>query len=239
MKILICEDEENVLEDLKQKIEYNLKNIIADEAVTVLGFSNIFSLYDYLEKRNDFVDAIFLDIELNDLSGSNGICVAEKIQKEFSDIKIVFCTGYLKYAESIFKVNPVYCIYKPVTDDRLVMVLEKLVDEIEKQRKQFIIVRSGKEIYRIMSDDIIYAEIEGEHVNIHTNDDCICARESLDHMEEMLGSNFVRCHKSYLVNMKKMKKFEATKFVLTDGTEIAVSRRYKSNTKKAIINMFE
>lgn len=239
MKILVCEDEENVLEDLSLRIESNLKALITEEAVTVHGFRSIFSLNDYLDKREDIVDAIFLDIELNDLSGVDGICVAEKIQKEYSHIKIIFCTGYIKYAESIFKVNPVYCIYKPVTDERLIMVLKKLITELEKQKNKFIVVRSKKELYKIMNDDISYAEISYEHVNIHTDSFCLRVIESMDQIEEMLGSNFVRCHKSFMVNMKKVRKFEATKLILVDGTEIAISRRYKSNTKKAVINMLE
>lgn len=239
MKILICEDEETVLEDLRVRIERNMKVLVSDEVVTVNAFSSIFSLYDYLEERKDIVDAVFLDIELNDLSGEDGICVADKIQKEYSDIKIVFCTGYIKYAESIFKVNPVYCIYKPVTDDRLIMVLRKLLDELEKSKRQYTVVKSGKEIYRIKNSDIIYAEIDSEHVNIYTNNGCIRAIENMDHMEEMLGRNFVRCHKSYIINMKKVKKFEATKVILIGGTEIAVSRRYKADTRKAIIKMLD
>lgn len=239
MKILVCEDEENVLEDLRTRIESNLKALVSEEAVSVQGFNSIFSLYDYLEERKEIVDAIFLDIELNDLSGENGICVAEKIQKEYKSVKIIFCTGYIKYKEDIFKVNPVYCIYKPVDDERLVMVLKKLITELEIQKNKCITVRSKKEVYKIISDDISYAEISYEHVNIHTDSSCISVIESMDHMEEMLGRNFIRCHKSFLVNMKKVRKFEATKLVLVDGTEVAISRRYRSNTKKSIINMLE
>ena len=69
--------------------------------------------------------------------------------------------------------------------------------------------------------------------------EAISATESLDHIEEMLGRKFVRCHKSYIVNLGKMTKFEPTKLLLLDGTEIAVSRRYRSDTKKAIINMID
>lgn len=239
MKVLVCEDEEMVLEDLILRIEKNLKELMADETVKVQGFSSIFSLYDYLDGRKEIVDAIFLDIKLNDVSGEDGICVAEKIQKEYKFIKIIFCTGYVEYKESIFRVNPVYCLYKPITDDRLIMVLNKLIIELKEQENKFIVVKSGKKLYKIMSEDISYAEIDGEHVSIHTHTATISATESLDHIEEMLGRYFVRCHKSYIVNLKKMVKFEPTKLLLIDGTEITVSRRYRSDTRKAIINMMD
>lgn len=239
MKVLVCDDEEIVLEDLRLRIEKNLKKLMNDETVTVQGFSSIFSMYDYLDSRKEIVDAIFLDIKLNDVSGEDGICVAEKIQKEYKFIKIIFCTGYDEYKESIFRVNPVYCLYKPVTDERLIMVLNKLIVELNEQENKFIVIRSGKEIYKIMSDDISYAEIDGERVSIHTDRSTVSATESLDHIEEMLGRFFVRCHKSYIVNLKKMVKFEATKLLLIDGTEITVSRRYRSNTRKAIICMMD
>lgn len=69
MKVLVCDDEEIVLEDLRLRIEKNLKKLMNDEAVTVQGFSSIFSMYDYLDSRKEIVDAIFLDIKLNDVSG--------------------------------------------------------------------------------------------------------------------------------------------------------------------------
>ena len=239
MKILVCEYEETILEDLRLRIEKNLKELMTDETIAVQGFSSIFSLYDYLDSRREIVDAIFMDIKLNDLSGEDGISVAEKIQKEYKFIKIIFCTGYIEYKESIFRVNPVFCLYKPVTDDRLIMVLNKLKQELKEQENKFIVVKSGKKLYKIMTDDISYAEIDGERVKIHTGMEAISATESLDHIEEMLGRKFVRCHKSYIVNLGKMTKFEPTKLLLLDGTEIAVSRRYRSDTKKAIINMID
>lgn len=234
MRILICDDDKKVLDSLKIMTEDILKQLMPYKDIDVEIFSTVYDLLDYLEEKNKCVDAVILDIELNDENGIDGIELAEKIEEEYSYIKIIFCTAFIKYSEKVFQVNPLYSIYKPVTRERLQNVFIKLIKETGKREKQYITVKSYKKIHHIMMDNIYYAEINNRHVNIYTDDGVVEAIETMDRLSERLGTGFIKCHKSYIVNIDRMKRFEQDKLVLEDGTEVAASRRYKGNVKDKI-----
>ncbi len=231
MRILICDDERNVLASLKSMTEDILKSHIPCGNIDIKTFDSAYDMFEYIEDAGKYVDAVILDIELNDI---DGIEAANKIEKEYGYIKIIFCTGFIKYSEKVFQVNPLYCIYKPITRDRLEMAIKKLLYEIERGKKKYITVKSFKCVYHIKTESIIYAEINDRHINLYTEEGMIEAIENMDKLSSRLGSGFVRCHKSYIININKMKKMEQDKLVLEDGTVVAVSRRYKTKVKEAI-----
>lgn len=237
--ILICDDDEKVLDSLKKMTEEIFKQFTPRKDLDIETFSTTYDLLDYLEEKNKCVDAVILDIELNDENGIDGIELAEKIEKEYSYVKIIFCTGFLKYSEKVFRVNPLYCIYKPITIEKLENVLRKLIKEAEKRKKQYITIKSYKTIHNIMLDNIYYAEINNRHVNIYTDDGVVEAIETMNKLSERLGTGFVKCHKSYIVNIEKMRRFEQDRLILENGTEVVVSRRYKGNVKEKIAEMLD
>lgn len=239
MRILICDDDEKTLSSLKEMTENILKQHMAHDNIYVETFTTTYDLTEYLEGKSAYVDAVILDIELNDADGIDGIDLAARIQNEYSHIHIIFCTGYLKYSEDIFRVNPIYCIYKPVTQDRLKNIIEKLNKEMKITRTKYITVKLYRRIEHIRTDAIKYAEIKDRHVNIYTDNKIYESIESMNKIEERLGDNFVRSHKSYLINLNKMRKLEETKMTLEDGTEIAVSRRYRARVKERIAEVLK
>lgn len=239
MRILICDDDERALNSLKEMTEDILKQHMGQNDIYVETFVTSYDLTEYLEEKGAYVDAVILDIELNDADGINGIDLAARIQSEYSYIHIIFCTGYLKYSENVFRVNPLYSIYKPVTLERLENVIEKLIKEAERKRTKYITIKLYKKIQHIMTDTIKYAEINDRHVNIYTDIGMYEAIESIDKIGERLGINFIRCHKSYIINLDKMRKLEQNKMILEDGTEVAVSRRYRTKVKERIAEILK
>lgn len=239
MRILICDDDKKTLGSLKEMTEDILKQHVEYGDIYVETFTTTYDLMEYLEEKSAYVDAVILDIELNDADGIDGIDLAARIQSEYSYIHIIFCTGYLKYSEDIFQVNPIYCIYKPVTPDRLINVIEKLNKEMEITRTKYITVKLYKKIQHIKTASIKYAEINDRHVNIYTDNKMYESIESMSKIEERLGVNFVRCHKSYLINLDKMRKLDESKMILEDGTEVAVSRRYRARVKERIAEVLK
>lgn len=94
--MLICDDDEGVLISLKEMLENILSQQIDKKDIHILTFKTTYDMMDYLEEKSASVDAVVLDIELNDEGGANGIDLAVKIEKEYGYIKIIFCTGYIK-----------------------------------------------------------------------------------------------------------------------------------------------
>lgn len=235
MKILICDDEREVLHNTRDRVEKILVKIFPQEAHSVYAFENIFSLYDYLEKRDFIADGIFMDINLEAENETNGIDVAVRIRKIKNNVKIIFYTGNIRYAESIFRAEPFDFAVKPVSNERLIEILVRLKESIDRDSEKTVTIKGVKGIYKIMLSEISYVESEGRYVHIHTETEKITAINKLDNILQILGKGFVRCHKSYIVNVNKLRQYTTDRVVLLDRTEILVSRKYRQEIKAAIL----
>lgn len=233
MKIIICDDEQEALTDMEKMITYHMKDMYPDIPLEILTFSEEYSVQEYLEEKDDSVDAVFMDIYLKD---ENGIQVAKKILEEYSHIKILFFTGVIEYAADIFEIDPFYFLVKPVPDEKLRDALRRLAECGKEEEEKFLTIKTIQNITRIPQNDIWYIESEGRYVIIKMADREITSIAKLEDIVGRLSDQFIRCHKSYLVNRNEIQNFEYTKLVLADGTEIPISKNYRSSVKRAIID---
>ncbi|MGB9813749.1 MAG: LytR/AlgR family response regulator transcription factor [Thermovenabulum sp.] len=243
MKALIVEDEEYSAIELK----YLLKKI--DKNIKVIGIANSGQkALNILKKFRP--DVIFLDIKLNDL---NGLDIAKSIASWDEGIKIIFTTAYDEYAVKAFELNAVDYILKPFSEERLKKAIEKMkkhfgVNNIETGKKfedvKKLPVKSDSKLIFIDIDEIIFIEADGRNSLIKTANGVYRSLYSLKDIEDRLkNSCFFRVHKSYIINLKKIKEiipwFNNTYIIKLSGSEnieIPVSKN-KANELKAILNI--
>ncbi len=155
------------------------------------------------------INAIYIDIKIDSL---NGIEIAQKIQQENPKIKIIYMTAYSQYSEAIFKTKPTYLLLKPIKKEQIKKSLERaLQEEKNKSIKTFNI--KGK-IFNIEVEKIKYIESNKRVIIIYEEDLKRRIYGKLDEIEEMLSSNFVRCHQSYIVNLEYVRELNTHEFVL-------------------------
>lgn len=155
------------------------------------------------------INAIYIDIKIDLL---NGIEIAQKIQQENPKIKIIYMTAYSQYSEAIFKTKPTYLLLKPIKKEQIKKSLERaLQEEKNKSIKTFNI--KGK-IFNIEVEKIKYIESNKRVIIIYEEDLKRRIYGKLDEIEEMLSSNFVRCHQSYIVNLEYVRELNTHEFVL-------------------------
>ena len=235
MRILMCDKEKMVLEDLSKRIERVFEEIKPDENLFISFFDNAFGICDYIDSKKLVVDAVFMDVDISVDGGYNGIDIAKKIKREYPYINIIFYTENIEYAEAVFEVEPLWLMLKPATDSKIKIMLNRLISVVE--RNDYITIRKVGELIRIKCDDIYYVESQGKYVKIHTANECVTTINKLDNIASKLGDNFVRCHKSYMVNIKKIKKYTYTKIILFNDIEILVSRIHKPKVKDVVMNL--
>lgn len=97
-----------------------------------------------------------------------------------------------------------------------------------------ILVSNKGALYRISCADIVYAESNKRVVNIVSQEKTYTIYMKMDQLEELVEQGFVRCHKSYLVNMLYIKYFSAEGIILENGKKIPVSRAKYRNAKECI-----
>jgi len=185
------------------------------------------------EKIN--ADIIFLDV---DMSGMNGIELAEKIRESRYDVIIIFCTNLQQFAIEGYKVNAFGFIVKPVSEYNFKFYFDKALDRLESDResneKMNLKIVGGVKTVQIQN--IYYVEVKLHNLYYHVkvrgdNGDLqeavIRDRGILRECEEKLkGFDFARCGISFLVNLSYVTAIEGNAVYLPIG-ELPLTRKYK------------
>lgn len=230
MRIAICDDDAEFAEGLREK---------AENRFSALNARPVFSVYTdgapLVSGTSDF-DAVFLDIDMPEI---NGFEIAEKINCE-SECLIVFVTSYDELVYSSIKFRPFRFIRKSYLDNELPEAINALNNAILKRAagKRFKLRSNNADVF-LGVDEIIYIETFGHWLRIYVRGgDMLECYGSLSDMEGQLSKlGFVRTHKSYLVNCRYVYSIAGGRVILTDKTEIPLSR-YKSDAVRSRIKNY-
>jgi len=239
IKVIIVDDEQHCIDRLKSlfltKFAYKLK--------LVGTASSVLSAYDLIVQEKP--DLIFLDVQLNELTGFD---LLSKFDKRSFDV--IFTTAYEKYAVKAFKFSAIGYLLKPVDIDDLKLAIDKFSDTIEQKdykqkfdllyanfkqlslhdKKIAVPTLSGIEFIPVSS--IIRCESDINYTTLYlTEKTKLVVAKTLKEFEELLTEyNFFRVHNSHLINLSFIKFYNKGKggtVQLTDGSEVEVSTRRK------------
>lgn len=160
------------------------------------------------------------------MQGQSGMELAHELRRRRDRVSIVFVTGCEEYLEEGYGVQPVHFLLKPVTRERLSEAL-RADRELNHSPKTVTLQRGGR-LLRLALSDIYYVETGVKHnVKIVTPAHAHLFPASLSYMEQALpAEQFVRCHKSYLVNLEHVTEVGRTAVRLDSGEEVPVGRKY-------------
>lgn len=217
LKLAVCDDNPLFLQEITEVLEMDQRV----EEVSV--YESPVSLLKEIEKREKNFDAIFMDIEFE--QEENGIQYVKEIFRIAPEIQMVYVTGYHdKYIQQIFfaDTNLTGYLMKPLDKE----ILEKYLDKIyEKKnaRNVFTFSVRGK-IHMISTDCILYLESNNHRVLIHTEEGVYSVYDKLSSIHKKLPSTFIQCHKSFLVNLNRVKHIEGNEIFLSDGLKVPISK---------------
>lgn len=182
--------------------------------------------------REDIVDAIFLDINMPDING------IDFVKTLVTPPIIVFTTAYADYAVEGFKVNAVDYLLKPFGLDEFRRAAEKVRVQYEQREGNSTAVadeddslffKTDYKIVRVNVSSISCIEGMSEYLKLHMdgNVDPLVILLSMKKLEGRLPSYFMRVHKSYIINLRKIREVASGRVLMEDGTLIPVGDMYK------------
>lgn len=201
LKVLVLEDEHYTLRFLEKLIAEHPKV----EQVVGTSLSQ-----DAIRMASEIApDIAFLDIELAPEDNLNGIDVARAINTVSPHTEFIFVTGYAKYAVDSFTVHPYDYLLKPIRRDKVMQAITGLDAELQrvnlhKSPNNRLVIKSADSIVFVNIDDIYYIEKQGKKAFIHSTGGVHESTCIFNELEALLGPNFLRVHKSYVVNMDKV-----------------------------------
>ena len=217
MKVAVCDNDIEFLKELTDWIDLYIFN--RDVMLNVKKFTDYESLINHIDE----FDIFFLDYKMD---GINGLDFARKITETYGDRKrIVFVTAYPEIVYEAFEVRAFRFLVKPIEKDKLYRVLDDLFITTNLNSK--ITIKTDGETHYLEADDIYYLKVERKNTSFVLNGKEIVCHKSMDYFEDYLSgcSVFFRIHRSYLVNIKKVKSFKNTYVVMQNGDKIEMSRR--------------
>lgn len=180
----------------------------------------------------------FLDIDMPEI---NGIALANKIRKHFSDqnIIILFISDKEDMVYESLKEQPLRFIRKSHFKKEISEAVKAIVGLYEKQSETFLIEQGGT-IIALNISDIFYIESTGRILLIHTENKTYTIYGKLDNIEEKLaGYDFIRIHKSFLVNWKEIYSIESKFVILTNQETLPISKYRITAVKQMYRSLME
>jgi len=239
IRIAICDDEKAETAYLKSLVDRWAKNNNVVACVSIFESAESF-LFSYADDKA--FDILLLDIQMKEI---NGIELAKRIRAGtenggFSNeaLQIIFITGFPDFMAEGYDVSALHYLMKPICEEKLYTVLDKAYKNI-KSNERTILLNIGSECARIPVSHIIYAEAFAHYVTITTTLEKYVVKQPIGNIEKMLGDGFVRCHRSYIVGLKYVKRITKTDLVLDDGTTIPLSRRAYNDVNQAFIKFYK
>lgn len=219
INIVICDDEKSYQEIL----EFKIKKIFSDELNLECQIDYVSSLED-LENfiENKRVEIVFLDIMVNENNSIDWL-IKRKENRSFKEQYIVM-TAFPIESYRISEVETCfYLIKSKMTDEQLLKGIKKAINCVTKKEANQKIIKIGKTNYKINLQEITFIETFNNSIMIHmATGEKYHVYSTLKEFEKELTPNFLRCHKSYMVNMNFIAGYEPHKFLLKNSEQVSI-----------------
>lgn len=219
MRIAVCDDNPKELERIKGcfcRIQgYDLVCSYFDSTSTVM---------EILKTENSPYDLYILDIEM---PGVNGLKLAKSIREKDSRALFVFLTSYTRYMKDVFDVVTFDFIEKPISDEKLLQILERAATYLNITSQHFSFgYRASR--YSLKYDRILYIEKKGRQALIHTFEDVYKTNMTLEEIWKQLNpKSFVHIHSSYIINLYNLDRKDNEIAIMRNGEKLHITKGYR------------
>lgn len=229
LTIAICDDNENQIKELRRLLdEWSADKPFAlaiDEYISAESF-----IFNYPDKP---CGLLLLDIEMKQL---NGMQLAKKLRSGGDMLPVVFITGYPEYIGDGYEVEALHYLLKPVDKRKLFSVLDRYMQR--RANSEEIVIKCADRTLHISPDMIICCEAVGKKTHIHTKEQALICETGIGNFSAALNSDFIFCHRSYIVNLRYVRSIGKTEITLDSGEIIPLSRRLYKDVNERFIQFY-
>lgn len=231
IKFVLCDDNIQLLNKLKEMLESIFLKHDFDASVSYCA-NDIDTLTNYLNSTD--ADVLFLDVDFR--SNINGIELAKQIRKVDKHIYIIFMTAHFEFIVSAFECKTFDFLSKPFSQSKLENTIIRLFDDFYSNNVKFIKLNNTQKL--VNPNLINYIQKDGMRTIYNTTNGNLNSYGAFSKIETSLPNNFVRCHKSYIVNINNVSNIDFKNnliFFKNDvGSYCFIGPKYKKNLMEVL-----
>lgn len=224
LNFALCDDSQSAINKLSKMLDsIFIQNNL--DGQLVFSAQNPSDLLKYLKTNS--INVVILDIDLN--NEISGLKIAESIRKQDKNIYIIFITGHLEFGLVAYKYKTFDYIAKPLTFERFQETILRLFDDVSGNNPKYIRLANNKTI--IPENSVKFIQKDGMKLVFTTDTRKYEVYNSFNKIESILPKNFVRCHKSYIVNIDKIDNIDFYSNIISfnNNDKCYIGPKYKNN----------
>lgn len=230
VNIFLCDDELEV----REKYACLMYEIAKRKGikVNITAFSSGEALLFNAETCLSEIDLIFFDIEMH---GMNGLKAANKIRSLGYKGRIIFLTSIKDYVFDCFKAKPLdYVLKFTLTEKKFEEMFLGAINNIFKNENKTLVLKNASELKLISVKDVLFVESRNKQMIVHFgNNETFSFYSTLEKvLVELKEHNFVRIHKTYIINLNYVKGLKKQSLLLDENVEIPIGRKYVRDIKE-------
>jgi DNA-binding LytR/AlgR family response regulator len=230
MKCIIIDDEPLAIEIMESYVS-------KVEQLKLEGtFRNAVSAFTFLQQNS--VDLIFLDIQMPKLSGIDFLKTLK------NPPKVIFTTAFRDYAIEGFELEVADYLLKPIPFERFLKAVAKVLHQPvtshspsngkPESSDNYVYFKVDKKMIKTRMEDILFIESIKDYVKVRTAEKEIITQQKISYLEESLPKEqFIRIHRSFIVNREKIDAYSATD-VEVGKFHVPIGRNYKNDVMKVL-----
>lgn len=227
IKTAVCDDEEFFVEELHTQI----KDFFLEKRMEfrITGYSS----GKELVKHSRDHDLVFLDVKMRD---QDGFKTAEMLRENGFSGHIIFVTIMKDDVYKAFEYEAFDYLVKPLSKTAFEHTMERFLKTLRNGSKQLLVTNKGTR-HLINLSDVLYCEVINRKIDLHlSGGNIIEYYGKISELEQRLGEEFFKSHRSYLVNLKYISGYNSSEITLADGGKIPLSRSKRNALISALIS---
>ena len=223
--IAVCENNPIDAEKLRKCIEFYFINHPALH--TIEHYTSGESFVYHMKSKSYHV--VFFAVMLGKM---NGIEAARRLRMIDKSVVIIFYSKSADHVWHCFDVEPLHYLRKPIVYEKVHNVLERAMEKLQNESPEVFTFSSNNATFRVPLKEIVYFESKLRVITLRTIYDHYRFYGKLDDVEKALqNSSFVRCHQSYVVNMRHIQQITNYSYLTTTNETVVISRKKAQEMK--------